>query len=139
VKQNPGKGYALPVLGVKPKRGWYVFWLFFKIDLCSVKPMESSRRDLSNDMAEHMPILKTNQNTYLSFIFQDRPMFSLINGSSRRDLSSDMAEHRPILKNNQNTYYPGFSFTPKTGRASPRVFCSYCERSRIDFEFDQPN
>ena len=26
--------------------------------------MESSRRDLSNDMAEHRPILKYNQNTY---------------------------------------------------------------------------
>jgi len=26
--------------------------------------MESSRRDLSNDMAEPMPILKNNQNTY---------------------------------------------------------------------------
>jgi len=26
--------------------------------------MESSRQDLSNDVAEHMPILKNNQNTY---------------------------------------------------------------------------
>jgi len=26
--------------------------------------MESSRRDLLNDMAEHRPILKNNQNTY---------------------------------------------------------------------------
>jgi len=26
--------------------------------------MESSRRDLLNDMAEHGPILKNNQNTY---------------------------------------------------------------------------
>jgi len=26
--------------------------------------MESSRRDLLNDMAEHKPILKNNQNTY---------------------------------------------------------------------------
>ena len=26
--------------------------------------MESSRRDLSNDMAEHRSILKNNQNTY---------------------------------------------------------------------------
>jgi len=26
--------------------------------------MESSRRDLFNDMAEHGPILKNNQNTY---------------------------------------------------------------------------
>jgi len=28
--------------------------------------MESSRRDLSNDMAEHRPILKNIQNTYYS-------------------------------------------------------------------------
>jgi len=26
--------------------------------------MKSSRRDLSNDVAEHTPILKNNQNTY---------------------------------------------------------------------------
>jgi len=26
--------------------------------------MESSRRDLSNDMAEHRPILKNNKNAY---------------------------------------------------------------------------
>ena len=33
VKTKPRFGNALPVLGVKPKRGWYVFWLFFKIGL----------------------------------------------------------------------------------------------------------
>ena len=33
--------------------------------------MESSRRDLSNDMAEHKPILKNNQNTY-------KPRYSFI-------------------------------------------------------------
>ena len=38
--------------------------------------MESSRRDLLNDMAEHRPIWKNNQNTLYSLIFQDRPMFS---------------------------------------------------------------
>jgi len=42
--------------------------------------MESSRQDLLNDMAEHMPILKYNQNTHYSLIFQDKPMFSNING-----------------------------------------------------------
>jgi len=38
--------------------------LFFKIDLCSATSMESSRRDLLNDMAKHKPILKNYQNTY---------------------------------------------------------------------------
>jgi len=54
--------------------------LFFKIDLCSATSMESSRRDLLNDMAEHRPILKHDKNTHYSLIFQDRPMFSHING-----------------------------------------------------------
>ena len=38
--------------------------LFFDIDLCSATSIESSRRDLLNDMTEHRPILKNNQNTY---------------------------------------------------------------------------
>jgi len=42
--------------------------------------MESSRRVLLNDMAEHLSILKNNQNTLYSLIFQDRYMFSYING-----------------------------------------------------------
>jgi len=40
---------------MKLKRGC-VFWSFFKIDLCSATFMESSHRDLLNDMAEHRPI-----------------------------------------------------------------------------------
>jgi len=39
------------------------------IDLCSATSMESSRRDLLNDMAEHHSILKNNQNTYPLIIF----------------------------------------------------------------------
>jgi len=31
---------------------------------CSAASVESSRRDLLNGMAEHMPVLKNNQNTY---------------------------------------------------------------------------
>jgi len=31
--------------------------------LCSATSINSSRRDLLNDMAEHMPILKNNLNT----------------------------------------------------------------------------
>jgi len=41
-----------------------VFWLFFKIDLRSTTSMESSRRDLLNDLAEHRFILKNYQNAY---------------------------------------------------------------------------
>jgi len=46
----------------------------------SATSMESSRRELLNDMAEHRPVLKNNQNTHYSVIFQDRPMFSHMNG-----------------------------------------------------------
>jgi len=40
--------------------------LFPKIDLCSTISIESSRRDLLNDMAEHRSILKTNNKYVLS-------------------------------------------------------------------------
>jgi len=67
--------------------------------------MESSRRDFSNDMAEHRPIMKNNQNTHCSLIYFKIELCSTTSmESSRRDLSNDMAEHRPILKNNQNTH-----------------------------------
>ena len=42
--------------------------------------MESSRPDLLNDMAEHRSTLRNNQNTHYSLIFQDKLMFSHING-----------------------------------------------------------
>ena len=55
------------------KRGLCVFWYVFNVDLCSATSMESSRRVLLNDMAERMPILKNNQNTYhLRFGFTPR-------------------------------------------------------------------
>jgi len=57
-------GDAVSVLGMELKRGLCVFWLCFDIDLRSVTSMESSRQALSNDMVEHRPILKNNQNTY---------------------------------------------------------------------------
>ena len=86
--------------------------------------MESSRRDLCNGMAEHTPILKNNQNTHCSLIFQDRPIFSHINQKSKAlaETFAMMAESRPIVKNNQNTHLPRFGFTlkTKTGRAFPR-------------------
>ena len=55
---------AIPVLCMKLKQRQGVFQQFFDVDLYSAKSMESSRRDLLNDMAEHTPILKNNQNTH---------------------------------------------------------------------------
>jgi len=55
---------AMIVLGVKPKRWWYVFWLFFKLDLCSATSFERSRQELSMDVAEHESIFKNNLKTY---------------------------------------------------------------------------
>ena len=44
--KTPVSGSSIPVLGVKLKRRWWVFGLFYKIDLCSATSMESSRRYL---------------------------------------------------------------------------------------------
>jgi len=63
-KQNPVVVNAVPILGVKPKRGWYVYWLFFKIDLCSAISFKRSRRELSIDVAERKSMLKNNQTTH---------------------------------------------------------------------------
>jgi len=49
--------------GMKPKRGWYVLWLFFKIGLCSAISFKRSRRELSTDVAEHGSMLKNDRNT----------------------------------------------------------------------------
>jgi len=54
----------VPVLGVKPKRGWYVFWLFFKMEQCSAISFKRSRRELSIDVAEHRSMLKYHENTH---------------------------------------------------------------------------
>jgi len=59
--KTPVSGNAIPVLGVKPKRGRYVFWLFFKIGLCSAISFKRSRRELSIDVAEHRSTLKNYQ------------------------------------------------------------------------------
>jgi len=56
--KTPVLGKALPFLGVKPKREWYVFWLFFRIGLCSAISFKRSRRELSIDGAEHTSIMK---------------------------------------------------------------------------------
>jgi len=57
-------GTATPVSCLEPKRGYYVFWLFSKIGLCSATSFKRSRRELSIDVAEHRSMLKNNQNTY---------------------------------------------------------------------------
>ena len=49
--KTPVLGNAIPVLGVKRKPGWYVFWLFFEIGLCSAISFKRSRRELSIDVA----------------------------------------------------------------------------------------
>jgi len=61
VKTKPVLGNAVPVLGVKPKRGWYVFRLVFEIGVCSAISSESFRRELSIDVAEHRTIVKNFQ------------------------------------------------------------------------------
>jgi len=68
----------VPVLGVKPKRGWYVFGLFFKINQSSFISFKRSRRELSIDVAEHRSILKNKGEMRNLIIFQDSPMFSHI-------------------------------------------------------------
>ena len=63
---------------MKLKRGLYIFWLFSKIGLRSAIPMESSRRDLLNDVAEHLSVFKIIiiiiKNTYcIRFSFITKP------------------------------------------------------------------
>jgi len=95
--------------------------LFFKIDPCLTTSIKSSRRDLLNDMAEHRSILKYYQNTHYSLIFQDRPMFSHINGKPLPIPFDHMSQNRPILKNYQNRHNPRFGFTSTTGENSMGV------------------
>jgi len=63
--------------------------------------MESSRRDLFNDMAEHRSILKKNKIRIFPIFFMIDLRSATSMESSRRDLLNDMAEHMPILKNIQ--------------------------------------
>jgi len=62
--KTPVLGNAIPVLGVKLKRAYNVFSLFFNIDLCTATSFERFRRELPIDMAERRSILKNNQNTH---------------------------------------------------------------------------
>jgi len=60
---------------------------------CTAISMESSRWDLLNDMAEHRSVLKNNENTNFSLVFQDKSLCSATSEeSSRQDLLNDMPE-----------------------------------------------
>jgi len=61
--ENPVMGNAIPVLGVKLKRGWYLFCIFLEIGLRSAISFKRSRRELSIDMAEHRSWFKNYRNT----------------------------------------------------------------------------
>jgi len=73
-------------------------------------------------------ILKNNQNMHLSLSFQDRPMFSHVNGKlSPRPFESYGLTYTSNLKYNQNMHYslifqdrPTFSHI--NGKLSPRLF-----------------
>jgi len=65
-------GSAITRFGCETKNGGGTcFGYFFKIGLCSATSFERSRRELSNDVAEHRYMLKNYQNTYY-------PRFSFI-------------------------------------------------------------
>ena len=65
-----------------------VFWLFFKIGLCSAISFKRSQRELSIDVAQHESILKNKGKVRILVVFQDRPMFShIIQKVSRREFS----------------------------------------------------
>jgi len=79
--KTPFWGNAIPVFGVETKRVWYVFWLFFRIGLCSAISFIRSRRELSIDVAEHRSTLKIYQNThYPRFSFIPKSDIPIPNG-----------------------------------------------------------
>jgi len=57
-------GNVVPVLGMKLKRGCYVYWLFFEIGICSAISLKWPRRELSIDVAGNRFILKNYQHTH---------------------------------------------------------------------------
>jgi len=71
VKTKPRLENVILVSGVKPKLGWCVFWLFFKIGLCSAVSFQRSRRWLN--IGRYWKITKIR--TTLSFLKQ---MFGLV-------------------------------------------------------------
>ena len=107
-QRKPVLESSIPVLGVKLKWEYRVFWLFFKIELCSAMSFWRSRREYSTDVAEreHRSMLKN----YQSWLFFKIGLCSAISFTrSRRDYSIDVAEHRSMLEDYQNTYLLRFS------------------------------
>jgi len=65
VKANPRRGECYTCFGYKTKSGVVCILIIFQCrPMFSHINMESSRRDLWNDMAEHRSILENTQNTY---------------------------------------------------------------------------
>jgi len=58
--------------------------------------MESSRRDLLNDVAEHRFMLKNKGEVRILVVFQDRRSATSFQ-RPRRELPFDVAEHRSFL------------------------------------------
>jgi len=93
--------------------------------------MESSRRGLLNDMAEHRAILKKTKIRTTPLFFEIDLYSATSIESSRRDLLNDIAEHRSISKNYQNTHYSlifqgRLMFSHINGKLSPRPMEWYC-------------
>ena len=83
--------------------------------------MESSRRDILNDMGEYTSILKNNLNTQYSLFKIDLCSATSME-SSRRDLLNDMAEHMSTLKNNVNTHFSlSFQDRPMLSRINGKL------------------
>jgi len=55
--------------GYETKTGEVRTSVIFNVERSSATSMESSRRDLLNDVAEQRPILKNNQNTSLFWFY----------------------------------------------------------------------
>jgi len=125
LKQSLVLGNAVPVFSVKPKWGWYAFWLFFKIGLCSAISFERSRREFSIGVAEHGSIFKNKRVVRNFVIFQDRPMFSHIIRNASVWAFHWCGWPYAYVENYENTHNPRFSFIPKTGAAFPITGVSF--------------
>jgi len=62
--KTPVFGNATPVLGMKPTRGWYVFFLFEDRSGSLALSLKRSRRELPMDVPEHRSMMKNYQNTH---------------------------------------------------------------------------
>jgi len=97
--KTPVLEHATPAMGVKPKQGCYVFWLFFKMGLFSALSFKRSRRELSIDVAE--PRSPENKGVCVFWLFFKIGQCSGISFKrSRQELSIDVAQHVSILKKN---------------------------------------